>query len=209
MNRRKIRWLFHKSRLFDGHPVGQAISFWTGIWTWFTPSYDHCEVWTQETLSSTYKIYSFQGKELCTDKLVVHGTCWTSTMRGEHNGVVNRPASDILRNPGNWHYVEQELTPYQFETMEMWMNDRVADNKGYDKPAISKFFNPFKRESDWVRFVCSEFCQGAAFIAQIFNVKRLWSPRRLWKKLVKKTHLPTYDLATGKMIHDGYKFIKE
>ena len=176
-----IRILFYKSKFGDGHILDNLISAYTGLFNWGTKNYSHCEIWVPDENDEFDLGHGCDGW-MSADFL---GTCYTSTMRGESNGVVKRPASEVLKNPGRWDWYEVEINEFWFNSMIMWMNDKVVENRGYDKPAIKKFFNPFPRESDWDRFICSEFGQGALFMAGVFGLIELLSPRRLSARLNK------------------------
>lgn len=177
----KIRILFYKSKFGDGHWIDNAISMWTGIWNWFTKNYAHCEVWIPDG--------PFFGKSvsqvLCPQDAGFCGTTYTSTMRGENDGVVERSASEVLKNPSRWDYYEIEINEAAYQEMIYNMDFEVNNNKGYDKPSIVKFFNPFSRKPTLEKFICSEFVHWSLFCANIFCKPELLSPRRLSKRLEK------------------------
>ena len=168
-----VRVYFYKAKfnwigvLFRGekpHIIDDAIALWTGIWNWFTKPYAHCEigVW-------------------------IDGVEWmyTSTLRGDNNGVVKRPASEVLKNPGRWVHYEIEISDVSYAGVMEHLNYWVSKNKGYDKKALLRFFLPIKRKSNFDKFICSEFVQAAIVEAGVFPKCELLSPRRLSGRLNK------------------------
>ena len=157
---RKIRILFYKAKFGDGHWVDNAIATWTGTWNlnWkrifrkgFFPEPDsHCELWVpgvfHQSLCPDESIMVFEEpasnfqKGMGMDSDHFYGTCWTSTMRGDNNGVVSRPASEVLKNPERWCYYEVEVD--SVEDLVEFMDQIVKANQGYSKRDILKFFNP-------------------------------------------------------------------
>lgn len=89
------------------------------------------------------------------EKTVYRGQMFTSTMRmnaanGNTDGIVMRPASDVLKHPGRWRYSEFEVPKAAVDSSMAWCREMVANNKGYDKKDIAKFFtlNGKKRIQD-------------------------------------------------------------
>ena len=149
---------------WDKHIVDDAISIWTGIWNWGTPPVSHVEGVTDA------------------------GNMYTSTMRGEENGVVKRPIKDVIQNPDRWRVQEIILEDEDYWQMICWMNAELMTNKGYDTWTLLKFFLPFGRKSSNKKFICSEFVQEALVMAGFFSKRKLWSPRRLWKEIEKQNN---------------------
>lgn len=176
-NRQRIRVLFYKSKLGDGHIIDNLISWYTGLFNWGTKPYSHCEIWVP--------FETDQGKCRFESVYHIYGQCYTSTMRGDNNGVVKRPASEVLKNPGRWDYYEVEIKDWDCNRMIGEMDNTVNMNSGYDIATFLKFFNPFKRESTFEQFICSEFVQWALYQSCIFEEYELLSPRRLSKRLNK------------------------
>ena len=205
-----------KIRLLD-----DGISLWTGLFNWFTPGYSHMSVWIQDMYSEVHNVFDVR-------KFVGNnsGMCYTSTMRGDDNGTVSRPASTVFTHPERWEYIEFEVTDESFEDAKNWADIAVFENVGYSMKDIRRFFMPlwllkkFKWD-DPDREICSEHGEGWA--TRLFywcsSVSELayavvvggWpllekilirSPRRLWRDLVKRHHVPTYSLATGLMVRD-------
>jgi len=122
------------------------------------------------------------------------GQCFSSTTRGKWNGVRFAPASEVLKHPERWSYIEFEVDEARFEVA---MDEaRRLVGKKYDYLGILGFLNPipFQANDDWF---CSEVCrwfkrlgrvrywtgfQGEPFI--LFKGKRC-SPRRSAHEMVK------------------------
>ncbi|GAG47483.1 unnamed protein product, partial [marine sediment metagenome] len=144
----KIRILFYKAKR-DGHFLDDFINLWTWPWNMGAKGpYSHCEVWvgSRESIPGKCLMGTFT---MCDDDLNVqyHGTCYTSTKRGAHNGSVSRPAAQILTHPDRWDYIEINLFPEDYAAMMRWMAYAVKHNRGYDTATLLKFFNPFSRVS--------------------------------------------------------------
>ncbi len=205
-----------KIRLFD-----DGISLWTGLFNWFTPGYSHWSGW----IAGKGKLAdsSWRGVWVSGDKRseqTFYGTCYTSTMRGDDNGTVSRPASEVFTHPERWEYIEFEVTDESFETAKAWADKRVAGKHKYSMRDIRRFFMPlwmlkkFKWD-DPLREICSEHGEGWATrlqvepiewkawgIRKMLNEIQIRSPRRLWRDLVKRHKVPTYSLATGLRVRD-------
>ncbi len=204
------------------HLIDDGISLWTGLFNWWTPGYSHVEVWIQD-FCGEWRWISCDSKQL-----EYFGQCYTSTMRGDDNGTVSRPASTVFTHPDRWHYIEFEVTDESFEQAMAWADERVAQNKGYSMKDIRRFFMPlpvlkFLKWDDPERDICSEFGEGVATrLKRGVWVKRpiliegpvlmstiyllylilIRSPRRLWRDLVRRHHVATYSLATGLRVRD-------
>jgi len=165
----KIRVLFYK---YKKKPLNFAIQLWTGLWNWKTPPYSHTEIWIRGRFEPFTDIHT-------------EGDCYTSTMYKNANGVVRRPARDVLKHPDRWDYIEIEISNERYLMLCRFLAKAVRDNKGYDLLTLGKFFLPFAkwRRSDPKKFICSEFVQYMLWLIGIFDKQALWSPRRLWKKL--------------------------
>ncbi len=228
---KKVRYAFYIAR-FDllnvirgkrkPHLIDDGISLWTGLFNWFTPRYSHWEGWIARVDGS----FGFPGTLVGHPKQIYHGTCYTSTMRGDDNGTVSRPASTVFKYPNRWEFIEFEVTDGSFEEAKAWADERVKNNKGYSMKDIRRFFMPlpvlkFFKWDDPERDICSEFGEGWSIrLAKYCNTIPelaysvaigLWylllkilirSPRRLWRDLVRRHHVPTYSLATGLMVRN-------
>ena len=204
-----VRFYFYRAKLDIGgvlfkkrklHLIDDGISWWTWLFNPWTPPYSH-----QETGAKV------DGVEWL----------WTSTMRGEDNGTVSRPASTVFKYPKRWEYIEFEVTDESFEAAKAWADERVKNNKGYSKRDLLRFAMPLwmlkkLKIADPDREICSEHGEGWAtrllvlakpygvtvihkFILQRILIR---SPRRLWRDLTKRHKVATYSLATGLMVRD-------
>ena len=230
---KRIRYVFYIAKLewrniLPGRKIrliDDGISLWTGLFNWFTPGYSHMSVW--KTIPERPFVFWLdgQGKMYCnpptnpceTDKPVFSGTCYTSTMRGDDNGTVSRPASTVFTHPERWEYIEFEVTDESFEEAKAWADERVAGKHKYSMKDIRRFIMPLwmlkkLKWDDPEREICSEHGEGWAIRLLLPLMVRQYpmlmkilirSPRRLWRDLVRRHHVPTYSLATGKMVRDS------
>jgi len=106
-------------------------------------------------------------------------------MRGDLNGTVIRPASEVLKHPGRWSYMEIEVKDVLYEKAVRWAHCMARDNKGYNKRMIASFFNPFKKRivTDDDMYICSVAVQGWHWVLDMFDDWYIWSPLKLWYKL--------------------------
>jgi len=186
---KKIRILFYKSKVGDGHWIDNGISLWTKLFNWRTKNYSHVEVWWANEKGN------FEEPEVDdaydpTGKWVFVGQCFTSTMRGKENGTVIRDASEVLKNPGRWDVAEIEIvSTFRIGRAKLYAELEAKENKGYDKLCIADFFNPFRR---WIRLhakdknICSEAGDKFLLWCGIFCKLTQPSPRRLSRKLIEK-----------------------
>ena len=184
---KRIRLCFHKPKPTDY--LGQGIRFWTWLVSSknrTVPGYDHVEIWTPNEMG----IFSDAEFEVPKPVWVV-GTCWTSTMRGDNNGTVNRPACEIINNPLRWDVYEREITDEQYNMLMAYMELQVSINKGYSFRDIGKFFG-LGFLTDAKRNICSEFSNNSLYEGDILDEGGVVSPRRLaylitksggWKKI--------------------------
>ncbi|HDZ38772.1 MAG TPA: hypothetical protein ENH62_10870 [Marinobacter sp.] len=222
---KQVRFVFFKAKfewrnVLPGRKIrliDDGISLWTGLFNWFTPGYSHVEVWIHEDPDWDYWVTlgdSIYGKS----QHQFRGICYTSTMRGDDNGTVSRPASTVFKYPKRWEYIEFEVTDESFEHALVWADERVFHNKGYSKRDLLRFAMPLwllkgLKIADPDREICSEHGEGwairlwsAAFsvgwFQPLLNYIFIRSPRRLWRDLVRRHHVPTYSLTTGLMVRD-------
>ncbi len=204
------------------HVVDDVISWWTWLFNWFTPGYSHVEVWIPETDKMICWPPAFTATFTQTGdvpaRLAVYGTVYTSTMRGDENGTVSRPASTVFTNPKRWHYLEFEVTDESFAEAKAWADERVAGKHKYAMKDIRRFFMPLwlLRKLKWddpEREICTEHAEGWAIrlvdivfpitLRHLLHRILIRSPRRLWRDLVRRHHVPTYLLATDEMVIDN------
>lgn len=189
----KVRFLFYRAK-FEWRNflktrrirlVDDAISWWSWPWNIGTGPYAHVEVWLPDktgNYSHTDKWVGFSWL----DRTIYTGTCYTSTLRDNYRGTCKRPASQVLKHPERWDYMEFDVPEDLYYAMKAWMETQVENNKGYDKKAIISFFWP-KRFHNADKFICSEFCQIAAVYAGILHLPyQVVSPRKLSRMLLGK-----------------------
>ena len=174
----KIRVLFYKAAI-DGHFLDNAISFWSGLFNWGTKGYSHCEIWWPTGDGF------FDGIGTLTGKQYFYGECFTSTMRDEIDGTVIRPAYEVLRNPKRWDVCEMWVDEPHYATAIPYARTQAENNKGYDKLCIASFFFPVRFHNK-SKNICSEIVQKFLVVAGILTKPKIWSPRRLSRKLIKK-----------------------
>ena len=182
----KVRFIFYRAK-FEFRNflktrrirlVDDAISFWTWFGNIRTGPYAHVEVWTPDE-GGKFEERTPLTKVLCD----AYGTCWTSTMRGEDNGTVKRPVSEVLTHPERWDYIEVDLEEYDYNRLIYWMELEVENNKGYDMKANFSFLTPW-RFHDIDKNNCSEFGHNAAIVAMIKGI--IWTA--LQKQKAKLPH---------------------
>ena len=181
---RKVRFLFYRAE-FDGHPLDDLISLWTWPWNIGTGPYSHCELWLPDnsfdSRKDVFNINEFNNANYFGPK----GTCYTSTMRGKHNGTVKRPASEVLKHLERLDYIEIGLSEELYRAGKLWMEYEVHNNTGYDKKAILSFLFPWRFHNKY-KNICSEFAHNYAVIVGLFKLPfEVVSPRRLSRMLTK------------------------
>ena len=178
----KIRVLFYKAQK-DGHVVDDGISLWTKLFNWNTPPYSHVEIWWPD------KDGKFTNPYVGNSATPV-GECFTSTMRGEDNGTVIRPAGEVLTHPKRWDYIEITVAEEDALTAKGLALLAAQANSGYDFFCILGFFLPFRVRSK-EKNICSEAVQKFLVWCKVFPKKKIWSPRRLSKQLDKLGYITT------------------
>ena len=163
--------------------MDDLISWWTWPWNIGTGPYGHAEVWTPEIISRKGEIFDFpQYKQKKGWSKVFTGTCYTSTLRDNYKGTCKRPASEVLKHPERWDYMEFDIPEDDYNRLVYWMDLEVENNKGYDMKASLSHLTPW-RFHNIDKNNCSEFGHNAAIIAMIKDI--------LWRAVKKqKTALP-------------------
>lgn len=137
------------------------------------------------------------------------GECFTSTLRDKkENGVVMRPASQVLTHPEHWCFFEIELTDEEYEAMYEYALFQASLGIRYSKLTIASFFLPWRinqKDAD----ICSEaICRAIYHGLNISDHSLLLSalrkidvpsPLRLASNIFKCGY-PLYSLETGKII---------
>ena len=215
---KQIRALYY---IGTKRPLNNLIQAWTWPFNLGTIPTSHTETWTRgevlpfenpawyclPTLDKSGDPVRILGK-LQEGGYV--GTCWTSTMIDDHDGTVKRPAAEVLKHPEHWCYQPYEVEDDDYAKGVDYMQEEVDGNQGYAKKDLCKFL-PVLRHfiKDKLRNICSEFVHNVKVMFGLLpGPFKVVCPRKLWKMLVKKHHKPTYHLSSGKMIHDGRKFVK-
>ena len=174
-------------------------------------------VWIRTANGDGFFQYRTPGNPYGFGEIQYVGTCYTSTMRGDNNGTVSRPAREVFTHPERWEYIELEVTDESFKAAKAWADARVAMKWSYSKRDLLRFVMPLwllkkLKLADPDREICSEHGEGWAtrlvFLTREVRKYLLWgelirSPRRLWRDLVRRHHVATYSLATGLMVRDG------
>ena len=161
-----IRVLFYTAAK-DKHWLDNAISGYTGLFNPGTGKYSHCEVhWPGRK-------HGFDG-----------GMCFTSTMRPPDKGTVVRGANRVIKDKARWDCCEIDVAPELLGSAKFMARNHAMRNRGYDFACILGFFLPWRVRND-NKFICSEAVQAFLFWCGIFPDLKVWSPRRLSKRLVK------------------------
>jgi hypothetical protein len=179
---KKIIVIFYRAVWGDKHWLDNAISIWTGLISSKNRKvgpYSHVEIWTPYGAPNSCYDSTFELRGN-----FYNGDCWTSTMRGEDNGTVKRPAYTVIKNAGRWDYCDIEMNDKDYLRMTVWMQLEVMKNKGYSKRDLLKFFG-IGFFADKTKNICSEFCNNAIQQAWGLDDDEVVSPRRLAWKLVK------------------------
>ncbi len=185
MNNVAFQVAIYMAKFGDGHFIDDGIAFHTGfwnglLWTLCNPSKVK-EIWKLVR----YRFSHIEIHNLQTDE------CFTSTMRGELNGTVIRPASEVFVRPERWMVIKMYKMDFIFN--RAWSLAVVAAkyNKGYDKKCIIGFFLPW-RIHDKLKNICSEAVQMFLVWCGTFVILKVWSPLRLVRKILNSN--PSYKL---------------
>lgn len=158
-----IRFVFHNP--IGERGVGKLIVGYTWLlglfynWKVLKYNFSHMELWIPDENGNFY-----------------NGQCFSSTTRGDWNGVRFAPASEVLKHPERWSYIEGEVENFRCEVAIEEARKLVG--KAYDYGYILSFLQPFivQKEKAWA---CSEICDWFAYLCRIFPKKhRRISPRR-------------------------------
>ena len=188
----------------DGHFLDNGISIWTRMFNWCPKELksSHAEVCIPDELGQ----FEAEGQAMG-----YTGTCYTSTLRGEENGVVRRSASSVLRHPDRWNYFEFDIPDQWYKSFVEEMDKKVRHNQGYDVKTILSYFW-YKRLGNPDKYICSEFVHESIRVF-VWHTNRLWvnldklkcpSPLRLAHAL-HKSGLDLMSLETGDVILKGQK----
>lgn len=181
----QIRALHYRADKQDNSKLDDRIAWWGGIWNPGTEPYSHSEIWWPDDDGKWYAHGASAPN-------AYKGHCFTSTMRGENNGTVIRPASEVLKNPKRWDYTEIEVED-DFANMAIAQTrTAVRNNQGYDKPAILSFFWPWRFGSKY-KSICSEVSKRFMMWCNIVDNDKIESPRR-WSRTLTRLGYKTKSL---------------
>lgn len=110
------------------------------------------------------------------------GQCFSSTTRGDAQGVRFAPASEVLRHPERWMYQEYEVAAFRVEAVMPLLQTKVGLK--YDFLGVSVGFSTPFNIQDEKKWYCSEICSWFAwFVGLLHKQHKRISPRRLAKVL--------------------------
>ena len=177
-------------RCVKAQAIGQGIVIWTGIlalvrfdWKSLKFNYRHVSMWFPDEDGLFQEANGWYTDKL-TDEFL--GQCFSSTTRGDAEGVRFAPASKVLKHPERWMIGEVEVSHDSY--MDMLLFAHMETGKKYDYLGLfTGFFllAPYL-QNDKKRY-CSDVVMWLGSIGKIFK-KRLWiiSPRRLARVWVAK-----------------------
>ena len=185
----KLRSLYHSPKGERG--IGKWIVGWTwalGLfynWKSLKYNYSHEELWIPdekgEFLACTR--YPSENTIYCGTQNIV-GQCFSSTTRGDAEGVRFAPASDVLKHPERWEYIEFEVDDKVWDEFQWRINAQVG--KKYDWHGVCGFVLPWVKQTN-KKWFCSEICDWIKFCLYTFDKRHApVSPRRSAMLLAKK-----------------------
>ena len=170
----KLRILFHNPK--GEHGIGKLIVGLTWVyalfynWKALKYNFSHVEDWIPDQMGK------FESPTVDDDWDFV-GECFSSTTRGDWNGVRFAPASEVLKHPERWSYIEIEVDDERFEiAMGLAL---LEVGRPYDFLAILGFVNPLDVQNK-AKWYCSEICSWFISLCkgERWQFKRI-SPRRM------------------------------
>ncbi len=197
----KIRFLFYGP--VKGKGVDIAISLWTkglaairGDFRAASGDYDfsHMETW----FPNEHGV--FESGIVLSGESIYLGTCFSSTMRGDADGVRFAPASRVLRNPERWYYIEFEIADWQLNVARSMAEGKVGKKYDLWGGIVFGFVLPIGViRQDPEKEYCSEVCCWIAVGVRILKkFKTLWvpySPRKAASEMSKKAILRPLKMA--------------
>jgi hypothetical protein len=205
-----IRILFYKPDKKSGW-ISRGIGWWSKLWNkplvWL-PDYSHVELEFCDRPQNLTAEHAKTAKENKTDNsansavsAVKSGICFSSATyrkgRQEITGVRMAPASQILKNPEHWDYIEIQI----HEVVEQKLFDEAWSHcgQGYDYLAILGFCLPWHFQDDH-RWYCSEIVNHVMWMAGLIDEPRRWSPLASAGMYLAAGYSPLRDLATEEEI---------
>ncbi len=157
----RIRFIFHKGK---DSLVGRGIIAWTGFlalfynWRLFKYPFSHEEVWIPNNVGK----FDTTGMPI-TDSF--YGLCFSSTTRGDWNGVRFAPANEVVgKHPDRWDYIEVDVDEEHLE-VALAEGKRLVGAK-YDFAGIFGFIQPILIQDD-KKWYCSEICDWFKSLCRI------------------------------------------
>jgi hypothetical protein len=147
--------------------------------------YSHIEIWTPDPILGFSAEYNDYPNPYYMTETHYLGKCWTATMRGKDNGTVVRGASEVLKHPENWDYIEIEVEDWQYNLLIEIMQYSVDNNLGYSTWDILKFVSVI-HIPDNKRDICSEFTNNKLVHIEFLKGYGIVLPSTVAKKLTKK-----------------------
>ncbi len=185
----KIRFLYHK-------PIGErgigkaivALTWFYGLfynWKVLKYNYSHEEVWIpdkdgnfEEWIPTGFLCMgrAEQGRSI-SRRIYCLGQCFSSTTRGDANGVRFAPAAEVLKHPERWHKIEVEVDSERLE-VALSEAEKLVGAK-YDFVAVLIGFTQPIPIEDPELWYCSEILDWFKKLLRIYpkRHKRI-SPRR-------------------------------
>lgn len=191
---KKIRFVFYRAKI-DGHALDDAINIWTWTlafisfqWNRLKYAYSHCEIWLpDEDYDGFYSTLVLTSPTTFGQTGII-GQCFSSTTRDNAKGVRFALASEVLKHPDRWDYIEVEITDEKYN--EMISAAKVEEGCLYDYKGLFGFFW-FRDSQDPEKWYCSEICSYLACIIGLITLPNYRiSPRRLAKVLADKLGEP-------------------
>ncbi len=151
----KVRNMFYKPKWFDGKSLDNTIDVYTRCANYVANpaglDLGFIKRWKLlSKLSCSHVEFQFPSgfgdfESPSIVKTVQDSKMFTSTMimnaaNGGKDGIVMRPASDILTHPDRWMFSEFDVPKEGMEYSMAWCNEMVGGNQGYDKKDIWRFF---------------------------------------------------------------------
>ncbi len=203
----RVRFVYHNAK--DSW-LGKGIVGWTYVLALIRLdfkslkfNFSHCEVWFPQQMGivelkskKTESVDFFEKDVISWGLARVIGTryvgqCFSSTTRGDAEGVRFSPASKVLHHPDRWVYQEYEVSEVRVKQIMPKLKAKVGNP--YDFDMIKGFLLPWEK-GDPDAEICSEICGWVAWLLSIVRFRAFgrWefkiSPRRLAKVLGGELH---------------------
>ncbi len=193
----RIRFLFHKP--IGEHGIGKVIVGLTWLYALFYSwkalkyHFSHEEAWIPDdsycertginaVIHKGFVAEATGGTSYSNFHRYI-GQCFSSTTRGKVNGVRFAPASEVLKHPERWDYIEVEVDAFRLEVA--LEEAKKLEGKKYDFLGILGFVSPLIIQ-DRKRWYGSEICNWFKCLCGIQKLDKRISPRRAAYLLAKK-----------------------